>query len=289
MTGISSVTPGSQDNPAIQQLLAKMEADQAARAEQRRIDDEKRRIEDEKRRMEDEKRRAEENERRRVEDEKHAETMRQELLRVSASIGLQPLGFRQPQFDSPATSRIPLARANGARGRSPSRTDRMPINPALDISFQPLQAQGRTPSTLAAGTGLQQVSGAQDSFDARIRQRNEVLRNQPVPPTTNYPQRKELDYVKVGLYPKAETYKLWLNDLVDAVATTCGDVDLGTYWVTRVLCAESHAELHDVGGLGTLDNKLRTALNKIIPLDMKNELEILERKYEEKFEKVRGR
>ena len=82
---------------------------------------------------------------------------------------------------------------------------------------------------------------------------------------------------------------LWLKDLVDAVATTCGDVDLGTYWITRVLCAESHAELHDVGGLGTLDNKLRTALNKVIPLEMKNELEILERKYEEQFEKVRGR
>ena len=106
---------------------------------------------------------------------------------------------------------------------------------------------------------------------------------------TNYPQRKELDYVKVGLYPKAETYKLWLNDLVDAVANTCGDVELGTYWITRVLCAESHVELHDVSGLGSLDNKLRIALNKIIPVEMRNELDTLERKYQEKFEKVRGR
>ena len=106
---------------------------------------------------------------------------------------------------------------------------------------------------------------------------------------TNYPQRKELDYIKVGPFPKAPTYKIWLDDLVDNVATACGDVELGTYWITRVLCANSHSELHEVGGLGSLDNKLRVALLKVIPLEMRNELEPLERQYGEKFEKVRGR
>ena len=82
---------------------------------------------------------------------------------------------------------------------------------------------------------------------------------------------------------------MWLKDLIDAIATACGDAPLGTYWATRVLCADSRESLHDPGGLSSLDQKLRSALLRIIPLDLKTEIDALERKYKQEFDSVRGR